>query len=294
MRLPGGALRAARLRGKFRLAELRVSNPVAVGDEVTLVLESDAPDAPGVITAIAARHNYLIRRSVHRAGQRHILAANLDQALLLVTLVSPPTSLGFIDRFLVSAEAYEIPVTLVFNKADLFSPEVRAVQQELAQLYAPLGYRSLTCSAATGEGLPELRAILHGRRSLVAGHSGVGKSTLVNALIPGLDLQTAEISAYSDKGTHTTTFAELYALDSESDLIDTPGIKELGVVDIGEGELAHYFPEMRARLGQCRYYNCRHLQEPGCAVHAAVEAGQIASSRYASYQSILADEDSHR
>ncbi len=285
----------ARLRGKFRTANLRVSNPVAVGDEVTLLPE-DAADAtaPAVITQIGPRRNYIIRRSVHRAGQRQIVAANLDQALLLVTLVSPATSLGFIDRFVVTAQAYAIPVVLVFNKADEYSPEMAAVQQELADLYAPLGYASLVCSAHTGAGLEAVRAKLAGRRSLLSGHSGVGKSTLVNALIPGLDVQTAEISAFSDKGVHTTTVAELYAVDGTTDLIDTPGIKELGVVDISGAELAHFFPEMAVRLGHCRYHNCRHTHEPGCAVRAAVEADEIAASRYDSYLSILTDDDNRR
>lgn len=295
VRLPDGSLRAARLRGKFRALKLRVSNPVAVGDRVALLAETDAPDAPMVITGIEPRHNYLIRRSVHRAGQRHILAANIDQALLLVTLVSPATSLGFVDRFLVSAEAYGIPVTLLFNKVDEYTPEMEAVQQELAALYAPLGYGSVRASAlAGGAAVAEVRALLAGRVSLLAGHSGVGKSTLVNALIPGVEAQTAEISAFSDKGVHTTTAAELYAVAATSDLIDTPGIKELGVVDIGEAELSHYFPEMRALLNTCRYHNCRHTHEPGCAVQAAVEAGSIAPSRYQSYLSILEDEDNRR
>ena len=295
VRLADGTLRAARLRGKFRTLKLRVSNPVAVGDRVELLAEGPEANAPVIITGIRPRTNYLIRRSVHSAGQRHILAANLDQALLLVTLVSPATSLGFVDRFLVSAEAYGIPVTLVFNKADEYTAAMLAVQQELAALYAPLGYASLRASAlAGGPAVADVRAALAGKITLLAGHSGVGKSTLVNALIPGVDAQTAAISAFSDKGVHTTTAAELYAVDATADLIDTPGIKELGVVDIGEAELSHYFPEMRAQLNQCRYHNCRHTHEPGCAVQAAVEAGLIAPSRYQSYLSILADEDNRR
>ncbi len=294
VRLTDGTLRPARLRGKFRTLKLRVSNPIAVGDHVALLAEGTEAGSPVIITAITPRTNYLIRRSVHSAGQRHILAANLDQALLLVTLVSPATSLGFVDRFLVSAEAYGITVTLVFNKADQYTPEMLEVQQELAALYAPLGYGSLRASALTGDGLDDVRTALTGRVTLLAGHSGVGKSTLVNSLIPGVEAQTAEISAFSDKGTHTTTAAELYRYDPTSDIIDTPGIKELGVVDIGEAELSHYFPEMRALLNQCRYHNCRHTHEPGCAVQAAVDSGDIAPSRYQSYLSILADEDNRR
>lgn len=295
VRLADRTLRAARLRGKFRTLKLRVSNPLAVGDRVLVQPEGPAPTDPVIITTLEPRTNYLIRRSVHSAGQRHILATNLDQALLLVTLVSPATSLGFIDRFLVSAEAYGVPVTLVFNKTDEYTPEMSEVQDALAALYAPLGYGSVRASALVGgAAVAEVRGVLANRLSLLAGHSGVGKSTLVNALIPGVQAQTAAISAFSDKGVHTTTAAELYAVDAASDLIDTPGIKELGVVDIGEAELSHYFPEMRARFNQCRYHNCRHTHEPGCAVQAAVESGAIAPSRYQSYLSILADEDNRR
>ena len=295
VRLADRTLRAARLRGKFRTLKLRVSNPLAVGDRVLVQPEGPAATDPVIITTLEPRTNYLIRRSVHSVGQRHILATNLDQALLLVTLVSPATSLGFIDRFLVSAEAYGVPVTLVFNKTDEYTPEMSEVQDALTALYAPLGYGSVRASALVGgAAVAEVRAVLANRLSLLAGHSGVGKSTLVNALIPGVQAQTAAISAFSDKGVHTTTAAELYAVDATSDLIDTPGIKELGVVDIGEAELSHYFPEMRARFNQCRYHNCRHTHEPGCAVQAAVESGDIAPSRYQSYLSILADEDNRR
>ncbi len=285
-----GQLHRCRLRGKFKIQGLKVSNPLAVGDSVTFEPEQQAEGA-AVITHIAPRRNYIVRRSVHKTEHANIVGANLDQALLVVTLVSPTTSFGFIDRFLVTAEAYHIPVVLIFNKADLLDADGLAYQAEIAGMYRSLGYASCLCTASAGTGVAAVDALLDGKTSLLSGHSGVGKSTLINALVPDLDIKTAEISQFSDKGVHTTTFAEMLEVRPGTYLIDTPGIKELGIVDIKPAELAGYFPEMRALLNQCRYHNCRHLHEPGCAVREAVDAGRIALPRYDSYLSMLADDD---
>ena len=287
---PGGQLHRCRLRGRFKNQGLKVSNPLAVGDGVEFEVPAQSEGA-GVIHTIAPRRNYIIRRSVHKSEHAHIVAANLDQALLVVTLVSPATSFGFIDRFLVTAEAYHLPALLIFNKSDLYDADTLDYQQQIAGMYASLGYPSVLCSAETGAHVAEVAALLPNKISLLSGHSGVGKSTLINALVPDLDLKTAEISAFSDKGKHTTTFAEMLEVVPGTYLIDTPGIKELGLVDVPAAELAGYFPEMRALLGQCRYHNCQHVHEPGCAIIAAVDQGRLAVPRYESYLSMLADED---
>lgn len=293
VRLDNGAIWPCRLRGKFKNHGLKVTNPIAVGDRVN-VLAEEGEENRGVITEIFPRENYLVRKSVHKTGHGHLLATNLDQAILIVTLTFPRTSLGFVDRFLVSAESFRIPTRLVFNKLDLLPEEAKTYQQELAELYEPLGYPCHFISALRGDGIEALRAELVGRVSLVAGHSGVGKSTFINAIAPDLDLRTSEVSTFANKGVHTTTFAEMFELGPKTFLIDTPGIKELGLLDIGPEELSHYFPEMRDLLNACRFHNCRHVYEPGCAVKSAVEEGLVAESRYQSYLSMLDGGDNRR
>ena len=286
-------LYACRLRGKFKIKGLKVTNPIAVGDRVVLEIE-DPQENTGVITDIIPRKNYIIRKSTRKAYHGHIIAANLDQAMLVATLVFPRTSMGFIDRFLVSAESFRIPAVVVFNKTDLLSEEQHALQEELMTLYESIGYRCLALSALSEASVPPMQRILAEKVSLFSGHSGVGKSTLLNRLAPESAQRTAEVSTFANKGVHTTTYAEMFQTASDTFVIDTPGIKELGLMDVNDGELGHYFPEMRALLGECRFHNCIHTQEPGCAVREAVEAGTIDEGRYYSYLSMLENEDNRR
>ena len=260
------------------------TNPVAVGDFVDFDLEADLQT--GVISRVHDRKNYIIRKSINLSKQVQIIAANLDLACLVVTLASPRTSLGFIDRFLVTAEAYDVPALLIFNKLDLFSEEGLEVLQIYTDLYESLGYPCYSVSATEGTNVDALKAVLKDKTSLFSGHSGVGKSSLINQLIPGVELRTGEISDWSNTGKHTTTFAELFDLPFGGKLIDTPGIRELGITDIEKQELGHFFPEMRALMHNCKFNNCVHINEPGCAVLKALEAGEIEPSRYDSYQSI--------
>ncbi len=278
-----------RIKGKFRTKDIKTTNPVAVGDRVSFEPEPDLDTA--VITRLHDRRNYIIRRSVNLSKQAQIIAANLDQAFLVVTLASPPTSLGFIDRFLVTAEAYDIPAGLIFNKLDLFSEEGLEVLDEYQQIYTAIGYPCYSVSALHGENVEEVKALLKDKTTLLSGHSGVGKSTLINAIYPEAALRTGELSEWSDKGKHTTTFAEMITLPFGGQLIDTPGIRELGIIDIEQQELSHFFPEMRALLNGCRFHNCRHINEPGCVVLEALENGAIEPSRYDSYLSIYHGND---
>lgn len=284
---------SCRLRGKFKIQGLRVTNPLAVGDWVEFEVE-DEEDKRGIITEIEARTNYIIRRSIKNRHQGHILAANIDQAVLIATLAMPRTSLGFLDRFLVTAESFRIPAVLVFNKKDLLDEEGLQYIEQLRQLYEPLGYPCHVLSAQEQEGIERFRELLQGKLSLLSGHSGVGKSTLLNALMPEAQQKTAEISQFAQKGTHTTTFAEMFTINRETWVIDTPGIKELGLVDMEEETLSHFFPEMRSLIGECRFHDCTHTHEPGCAVLEGVKEGKIAPSRYENYLSMLLEEDSHR
>lgn len=278
-----------RIKGKFRTKGIKTTNPIAVGDWVDFDLEDSAQT--GIITNLEPRKNYIIRRSVNLSKQTQILGANLDQAVLLVTLASPPTSLGFIDRFLVTAEAYGIPAVLVFNKLDLFSDEGKEILKEYKAIYENIGYACFEISALEGTGVQVLEHVLKDKVTLLSGHSGAGKSTLINRIVPGTHLRTGQISDWSDKGKHTTTFAEMIDLPFGGKLIDTPGIRELGIVDIEKGELSHFFPEMRLYLNKCKFNNCRHINEPGCVVLEAVDQGKIEESRYDSYLSMYSNED---
>ncbi len=284
-----GEIVNCRIKGKFRTQEIKTTNPIAVGDHVEFEPEPDQDT--GVINKLAERKNYIIRRSVNLSKQSQIIAANLDQAFLIVTLASPRTSLGFIDRFLVTAEAYHIPAKLIFNKLDLFSEEGLEFLAEYQSIYENIGYPCYSVSATEGTNLDQIKSLLKDNVTLVTGHSGVGKSTLINTLLPGTEIKTGEISDWSDKGKHTTTFAEMFSLPFGGYLIDTPGIRELGVIDIEQAELGPLFPEFRERSDDCRFYNCRHITEPGCAILAAVDEGEIEPSRYESYLSIYHGND---
>lgn len=282
-----------RLRGKFKLEGFKVTNPIAVGDKVEFIVE-DVAEGTGIITGIIQRENYIIRKSPHKTGHGHIIASNIDQAILVATLIFPKTSLGFIDRFLVSAEAYRIPAIIIFNKSDLYDKEILQYYQHLSHLYGMLGYKTLIISAEKETGLQEVKALLKGKTSLLTGHSGVGKSTLLNKLVPGGIQKVAEVSDFAQKGTHTTTFAEMFKVEKDTYLIDTPGIKEWGLIDIEEEELSHFFPELRDLMGKCKFSNCTHTHEPGCEIMEAFNKGTVAASRYESYLSMLEGDDNRR
>jgi ribosome biogenesis GTPase / thiamine phosphate phosphatase len=277
-----------RLAGKIRLENRRTTNPVAVGDNV--VFEPDE-ELLGVIQKIEPRKNYIIRKSIKLSKQAHILASNIDQAILIATLIMPRTSTGFIDRFLVTAEAYDIPAMIVFNKRDLLDEDLLPLQQELVELYTKIGYRCYEISTFDLMDVMKIKELLHNRTSLIAGHSGVGKSSLINAIQPGLKLKVGDLSEAHLKGKHTTTFAELFELDFGGFIIDTPGIKELGVLEMKKEEVGHYFPEFRMLMHACRFNNCTHTNEPGCAVIKALEEGLVDPGRYHNYLSILSGEE---
>ena len=276
-----------KIKGNFRLKGIRTTNPIAVGDLVTIL-----PNADGTafITAIDTRKNYIIRRSSNLSKEAHIIAANVDQALLIVTLAHPITSTTFVDRFLATAEAYRIPAVIVVNKIDLLSEdEDKEYLEAWSYLYKSIGYKVLEVSAETGEGIDKLNALLDGKITLLSGNSGVGKSTIINRIMPNLNLRTAEISTTHDTGMHTTTFSEMFPLPHGGYLIDTPGVKGFGTIDFDRHEVAHFFPEIFEIAQDCRFGNCTHTHEPGCAVLNALEDSRIAQSRYNSYLSILED-----
>lgn len=285
--LPDGSEYDCKIKGKFRLKGIRTTNPVAVGDHVEIAPQ---PDGTAYITAIEPRQNYIIRRASNLSKEAHIIAANLDQACLVVTLTHPVTSTTFIDRFLSTAEAYRVPAVIVINKTDLLTePADIELLDGVEYLYTSIGYRVIRTSTVTGEGLDTLREALRDRISLLSGNSGVGKSTLINTLIPGLDLRTAEISDVHLTGMHTTTFSEMFQLPEGGYIVDTPGVRGFGTIDYDKYEVAHYFPEIFRASKDCRYGNCTHTHEPGCAVLEALDNQEIAQSRYASYLSILDD-----
>ncbi|MGM9871130.1 MAG: ribosome small subunit-dependent GTPase A [Muribaculaceae bacterium] len=279
-----------KVKGNFRIKGIRTTNPVAVGDHVTI--SDPGPDGTAYITAITPRTNYIIRRASNLSKEAHIIAANIDRAILVVTLAHPSTSTTFIDRFLATAEAYNVPAIIAINKIDLLTdPDDGPLLDAVTYLYRSLGYTVIHLSAKTGVGFDVMRDLLAGRTTLISGNSGVGKSTIINTLIPGLNLRTAEISAAHDQGMHTTTFSELFHLPFGGSLIDTPGVRGFGTIDFAKNEVAHYFREIFRTGRDCRFSNCTHTHEPGCAVRAAVDEHQIAQSRYASYLSILDDAD---
>lgn len=283
-----GQLIESKVKGNFRLKGIRSTNPVAVGDRVELVVNQEGT---AFITEIADRRNYIIRRSQNLSKQSHIIAANVDQAFLVVTVDFPQTSTTFIDRFLASAEAYRVPVVLVFNKTDLLDADLLHYQQMMMALYENIGYRCLAISAETGEGIEALQPLMQQKITLLSGNSGVGKSTLINRLVPGVNLRTAEISDAHNTGQHTTTFSEMIAIPDGGWLIDTPGIKGFGTFDMEPEELTSYFPEIFRFSKDCRFSNCTHTHEPGCAVLQAIEDHYIAQSRYQSYLSMMEDKD---
>ncbi len=284
-----------RIKGKFRLAGIKSTNPVAVGDEVLFDLVSDGDETVGQIHKILDRRNYLVRKSVKLSKQVHIIAANVDLVFLLVTLENPRTYPEFIDRFLATAEAYDVPCVLLFNKEDTLEDHLRDETKYMAALYRDIGYTCIGISARTGKNVDRVLELMQGNTCMFAGHSGVGKSTLINRIAPELALRTAEISEQHRQGQHTTTFAEMYDLPSGGRIIDTPGIKGFGLVDMEKEEIGDYFPELFALKSECRFNNCLHLEEPGCAVKEALEAGEIAWSRYRSYvQMVTGEEDTYR
>lgn len=280
----------ARTRGKLRLANLNTSNPVAVGDRVVIEVDPNYEDTAR-ITDIHERHNWIIRKANKSSSRRQILASNLDAAILIGSIVSPRTSLGFIDRFLVTCQAHHIPAVLFLNKIDLLGDSLEKISDELESIYRDAEITLFYGSATNRVGLEDFKQFAAGKRLLFAGHSGVGKSTLMNALYPQLNARVGEISEYHQKGKHTTTFAEMFIGENNTEIIDTPGIRDFGVVDVEKEELAHYFPEFRKVMAGCKFNNCSHIHEPECAVLQALEHEDIASERYYSYRSILDNED---
>ena len=282
-----------RLRGKFRIKGIKNTNPVAVGDRVVFELDSKGDDGVGVISKIEQRENYIIRKSVNLSKQTQIIASNIDIAFLLITLNNPPTSNTFIDRFLVTAEAYGIKSVLLFNKIDTYTEEELAEIKYLANLYRSIGYECIGISAKNGKNIEKVKALMKGNISMFSGHSGVGKSTLINVIEPSLSLKTKEISEQHLQGQHTTTFAEMYDLSFNAQIIDTPGIKGFGMVEMDKDELGDYFPEFFKLKSLCKFNNCLHIEEPKCAVKKALENEELAWSRYKSYLQILEGEDDH-
>lgn len=284
VKTPDGAEYPCRIKGNFRIKGIRTTNPVAVGDVVRII---HAADDAYYIREIEQRKNYIIRRASNLSKESHILAANIDQAILVASIFNPETPTTFIDRFLATSEAYAIPAVIVFNKSDLWTSEIHEYAEELKEMYSSIGYPVFFTSATSGEGVETLKLFVKDKISLLAGNSGVGKSSLINALVPGLQLKTGDVSDIHHTGTHTTTFSEMIPLPQGGELIDIPGVKGFGMIEFQPSEVSHYFPEIFAKSKECKYGDCRHLGEPGCAVETAIENGEIAPSRFASYLSIL-------
>lgn len=288
-----GAVYQCRIKGKFRLKGIKSTNPIAVGDTVDFELETNNDTTTGVINTIHDRKNYIVRKSVNLSKQTHIIASNIDQVFLLITIDNPPTFTSFIDRFLVTAEAYAIKTVLLFNKVDTYDETTLDEIRYLAHIYRKIGYECIGVSAVTGKNVEKVKALMTDNVSMFAGHSGVGKSTLVNAIEPDLDLKTKEISTQHSQGQHTTTFAEMFDLSFGAKIIDTPGIKGFGIVDIDKEEVGDYFPEFFELKQNCKFNNCLHKEEPKCAVKAALDKDEVSFSRYRSYLQILEGEDEH-
>ncbi|HTN47052.1 MAG TPA: ribosome small subunit-dependent GTPase A [Flavipsychrobacter sp.] len=277
----------ARIKGKLKIDDdISSTNPIAVGDIVVFDIENEDVNT-AIIKTVNDRGNYIVRVSPHNRNQKHIIAANLDLALVVATIASPRTSTGFVDRFLITAEAYHIPAVIVINKTDLLNKKNSTLLEEWKEIYATADYTIFPVVALDENSLLPLREMLKGKTTLFSGHSGVGKSTLINQLIPDLEIKTTEVSDWSGKGQHTTTFAEMHDLPGGGKIIDTPGVKEFGLIDIEKEELAHFFPEMRKRMNDCKFNNCLHINEPGCAIKQAVNDGTISVERYANYMTIL-------
>lgn len=290
VRLDNNNLIDARLKGKFRMKGIRSTNPVTVGDVVWIDSDTNKDDS-FVITQIEPRQNYLIRKATNLSKESHIIASNIDQIILVVSMAMPRTPIGFIDRVLITAQAYDIPVTIAFNKVDIYNEKDETRFDELLGIYGPIGYHMLATSAESQKGISDLKDLMKNKTTLFTGQSGVGKSSLINCIDPDLDLWVQEVSDYNEKGRHTTTFAEMFFTNFGGRIIDSPGLKNFGMIDIDKEHLAHYFIEMEQFLGECKFNNCVHINEPGCAIKAALENGAISESRYNNYLMLYNDDD---
>ncbi|MCF8273996.1 MAG: ribosome small subunit-dependent GTPase A [Flavobacteriaceae bacterium] len=293
VKTPLGDTYECRIKGKFRIKGIKSTNPIAVGDVVDFELETDNNQISGIINNIHDRNNYIVRKSVNLSKQTHIIASNIDQVFLMITINNPPTLTSFIDRFLVTSNAYSVKTILLFNKIDSYDEETLNEVKYLAHVYRKIGYECIGVSALSGKNVDKVKALMHNKVSMFSGHSGVGKSTLVNAIEPSLDIKTKEISTLHMQGQHTTTFAEMFDLSFNAKIIDTPGIKGFGVVDMDKEEVGDYFPEFFKLKQDCKFHNCLHIQEPQCAVKKALDNDEVAFSRYKSYLQIIEGEDEH-
>ena len=293
VQIPTGEIWNCRLKGKFKLSKTGINNPIAVGDYVRIEAE-EGQKSQGIISDILPRENYIIRKSVHKTGHAHILASNLDQMIVIASITLPRTSLGFIDRLLVSAQSFQIPAKVIFNKVDLLLEDELEYAKELATMYSSIGYEAVITSVPQSLNLDQVKHWLEGKKTLLAGHSGVGKSTIINAIVPDVQLSTQEISTFANKGKHTTTYAEMFQIGPTTFLIDTPGIKELGLMEMENENLSSYFPEFKPFADNCKFYNCTHRHEPGCAVQIGLDQGLIPLTRYDSFVSMMSGDDNRR